>query len=120
MVVNVKYIEGFNTTVTVLEPETEYEFRILSCANKNDKSVWTPFRFTNVELPNGVGDINGTEMYDGPPKPPEHLNLSFLNRTSVNLTWTDDSGSTLYVVCFVEASKGCDQNTCKDDHKLKR
>lgn len=110
----------FNTTITGLNPQTEYEFRILSCANKNDKSLWTAFK-----LPSGIDEVvegadleisNETSLQ----KPPEHLDLSFLNRTSVNLTWSGDSGNVVYVVCFIEASKGCGANTCKDDHKLRR
>lgn len=114
MTINVKYVEGFNTTITGLDSQTEYEFRILSCANRNDKSLWISFK-----LPAGESAvINNSD--DIIPKPPDRLELSFLNRTSVNLTWSDDSNSVIYVACFIEASKGCDANMCRDDYKLRR
>lgn len=108
MTINVKYVNGTSTTITGLNPRTEYEFKISSCANKNDKSLWSQFRFPN----NQIVENNDTEVFDDLR---EHLNLSFLNRTSVNLSWYDDSVDANYVVCYVEANKGCEVNTCKGD-----
>lgn len=117
MAINVKYVEAFNTTITGLESQIEYEFRILSCANKNDKSLWTSFKLPETGIVEVATDENNST---DAPKPPQHLDLSFLNRTSVNLTWSDDFGNVNYIVCFIEASKGCEAHTCRDDHKLRR
>lgn len=116
MAINVKYVDDFNTTITGLEPQVEYEFRILSCANKNDKSLWTTFKLSKSEVVEGAVDVNETNVQTTP----DHLDLSFLNRTSVNLTWSGESSNGMYVVCFSEAGKGCGANSCSDDHKLRR
>lgn len=118
MAINVKYIDGFNCTITGLDQQIEYEFRISSCATKNDKSLWMAFKLPD-SIEGSITDVNNTALVLQ--KPPEFLDLSFLNRTSVNLTWFGDVGNVVYAVCFIEASKGCDANMlCNDDRRLRR
>lgn len=69
----------------------------------------------NATAGGDASKIEGTNFYEAPPGPPERLDLSFLNRTSVNLTWFDGAKSGYYVVCYIEASQGCNANTCKDE-----